>query len=188
VLLPIFDFDGTLVDSDEALAAPFVALGVPREEVTFGHVLEDECRRRGIDVADYLALYDPTALKPFPGVEDVIARLDRWALCSNKRGTDGRAELARFGWRPEVALFADAFGGGPKQLAPVLDALAVDPGEVVFVGDTAHDRACANAVGCRFALAGWNTRAVPEPGDIVLAQPADLLVTRVGDSPAHRRL
>jgi len=175
VPVPIFDFDGTLVDSDEALAAPFVALGVPRAEVTFGHVFEDECRRLGIDVADYLALYDPSAAKPFPGVDDVIARLDRWALCSNKNGADGRAELARFGWTPDVALFSDAFGGGPKQLGPVLDALSVEPAEVVFVGDTAHDRACARAVGCRFALAGWNARAVPEPGDTVLAQPADLL-------------
>ncbi|MEY2591194.1 MAG: hypothetical protein QOJ67_3178, partial [Acidimicrobiaceae bacterium] len=30
-LVPLFDLDGTLLDSDEALAAPFVALGVARE-------------------------------------------------------------------------------------------------------------------------------------------------------------
>ena len=42
-LLPIFDFDGTLLDSDAALVAPFVALGVRAEDVTFGALLADEC-------------------------------------------------------------------------------------------------------------------------------------------------
>lgn|GEM_PF-6337387 len=42
------------------------------------------------------------------------------------------------------ALFAGAFGG-PKRLEPVLDALQLEPGEVVFVGDTDHDRRCAAA-------------------------------------------
>ena len=70
-------------------------------------------------------------------------------------------------------MFSDAFDG-PKQLGPVLDALAVDADQVVFVGDTAHDRACAAAVGARFALAGWNPRTESEPGDLVLACPQDL--------------
>ena len=41
--IPVFDLDGTLLDSDAALVAPFVALGVPPERITFGHVLADEC-------------------------------------------------------------------------------------------------------------------------------------------------
>ena len=52
--LAVCDLDGTLVDSDAALRAAFVALGVPVEEVTFGHVLADECVRLGLDVEDYL--------------------------------------------------------------------------------------------------------------------------------------
>jgi phosphoglycolate phosphatase-like HAD superfamily hydrolase len=64
----------------------------------------------------------------------------------------------------------------------VLSALEVGPDGVVFVGDTPHDRACAAAVGCQFALAGWNARATPEEGDVVLAQPADLLAA-LGASP-----
>ena len=48
---------------------------------------------------------------------------------------------------------------------------------MVYVGDTAHDRACAAAVGAPFALAGWNARARAgaQPGDVVLDAPADLL-------------
>src|SRR5690349_7720940 len=83
-LIPVFDLDGTLLDSDAALVEPFLALGVLREDVTFGHTLEDECRRLGIHVGDYLDAYDETAAQPFPGVHDLVDRLDRWAVCSNK--------------------------------------------------------------------------------------------------------
>jgi HAD superfamily hydrolase (TIGR01549 family) len=173
-LVAVFDLDGTLLDSDAALVAPFVALGVPLEQVTFGHVLADECERLGISVDDYLDRYDLDAAQPFPGVDELVSGLERWALCSNKHPRAGRAEVARLGWTPDAALFSDAFGGGPKRLPPVLDAVGLSGEDILFVGDTGHDRACAAEVGCRFALAGWNPRAEPEEGDIVLEKPADL--------------
>lgn len=172
--VPVFDLDGTLLDSDEALVQAFVTLGVARDAVTFGHVVADECRRLGIDVDDYLDAYDTSLAQPFPGVAELVASLGTWAVCSNKVGTKAAAELGRLGWRPDVALFTEAFDG-PKQLQPVLDALGAGPTGIVFVGDTDHDRQCAVAVGAPFALAGWNPRAVPAPGDIVLERPGDLL-------------
>ena len=173
-LLPVFDLDGTLLDSDEALVAAFVALGIARETISFGHVIGDECTRLGIDVADYVDRYDTTVVQPFPGAAELIGRLDRWAVCSNKHPVSGRAELDRLGWTPEVALFTDAFGG-PKRLEPVLDLLGVRGADVIFIGDTGHDRACALAAGAPFALAGWNPRAVAAEGDVVLEHPLDLL-------------
>jgi phosphoglycolate phosphatase-like HAD superfamily hydrolase len=172
--VPVFDLDGTLLDSDEALVAPFLALGVRRSDIVFGHPLDHECERLGVTVADYLDRYDVTAAAPFAGAVDLVRGLDRWAVCSNKQVGAGRAELARLAWRPEVALFADDFGG-PKRLGPVLDALGVTADGIVFVGDTAHDRACAAAVGARFVLAGWNPRAEALPGDLVAAAPGDVL-------------
>lgn len=169
----IFDLDGTLLDSDAALADAFVALGVPREQITFGHVLADECARLGLTVEEYLAAYDPAAARPFDGVAELVAGLDRWAVCSNKHPDPGRAELARLGWIPDLALFADAFAG-PKRLEPILDGLDVDAGEAVFVGDTAHDRTCAREAGVPFVLAGWNPRAAAEPGDVVAATPGEV--------------
>ena len=170
---PIFDLDGTLVDSDAALVAPFVQLGVAPEDISFGHVLADECERLGVDVDAYLAAYDPDASRPFPGIEAMLAGLDEWAVCSNKHPEAGRAELTRMGWSPALALFSDAFAGA-KQLTPVLDHLGLTAEGVVYVGDTDHDRACAAAVGARFLLAGWNPRVRPQPGDVVLDDPAEL--------------
>jgi len=174
LLVPIFDLDGTLLDSDAALVAPFLALGIPEHEVSFGRTLEHECERLDITVADYLAHYDVNLALPFEGVETLVAQLDRWAVCSNKEIVSGRAELARLGWAPDVAMFADDFGG-PKELGPVLDALGLLARDVVFVGDTLHDRRCAAVVGCRFAVAGWNVRADGLDGDVVLDRPLELL-------------
>ena len=156
-----------------------MALGVPSVEVTFGHVVAEECARLGLAVDDYVAAYDVEAAQPFAGVDAVVRRLRRWAVCSNKVRACGAAELRRLGWAPDVARFAEDFGGGPKRLLPVLEELGdevVD--EIVFVGDTVHDRACASAVGVTFALAAWNPRAaaIAEPGDVVLEEPAELLV------------
>lgn len=172
--IAIFDLDGTLLDTDAALAGAFVALGVPAEDVTFGHTLVDECNRLGISVEAYLDAYDTSSARPFPGVDELLGRLDRWALCSNKVGRSARIELARLGWRPEVALFAEDFGG-PKRLGPVLAALAADAEDVIFVGDTDHDRRCAREVGVTFALAAWNPRAAPLADDVALGHPAELL-------------
>ena len=40
---------------------------------------------------------------------------------------------------------------------------------------TDHDRECAAEVGAVFALAGWNRRAEPAPGDLVLSDPSEVL-------------
>jgi len=172
-LIPVFDLDGTLLDSDGALVQAFLDLGVPADAITFGHVVADECARLGIELEAYLAAYDLAAARPFPGADALVAGLDRWAVCSNKDPRLGRPELARLGWAPEVALFSDAFDG-PKRLAPVLDRLGLDAGDVVFVGDTGHDRTCAEAVGARFAVAAWNPRAADLTGDVVLTDPLQL--------------
>jgi phosphoglycolate phosphatase-like HAD superfamily hydrolase len=151
-----------------------VALGVSPDQITFGHTLADECARLGITVDDYLGRYDDALALPFEGVEALVARLDRWAVCSNKHPVGGRAELARLGWTPEVVMFADSFEGS-KQLGPVLGAMGLRPDDVIFVGDTDHDRRCAHDIGCAFALAGWNPRASAVAGDLVLGRPLDLL-------------
>jgi phosphoglycolate phosphatase-like HAD superfamily hydrolase len=172
----LFDFDGTLVDSDDALLAPFDALGVPLERrPPLGLPLVAACAQAQITVEDYLAHYDLGAAQPFPGMDEVVRRLPRWGLCSNKQRASGRRELERLGWAPTFAMFSDDFDSQPKQLDPVLVALELAPADALFVGDTEHDRHCAGVAGVDFALAGWNRRATAEAGDIVLAHPSELL-------------
>lgn len=177
-LVPLFDFDGTLVDSDAALVAPFVRLGIePRDLPPLGLPLGAACAQVGVTVDAYLAHYDAAAAQPFPGVPELLRELARWGLASNKDGPSGRAELARLGWEPERALFSDDFGGAEKRLAPLLEALGLEARDAVFIGDTDHDRACAAAAGVPFALAGWNPRArrSAQPGERLIEQPAGVL-------------
>jgi phosphoglycolate phosphatase-like HAD superfamily hydrolase len=172
----LFDLDGTLLDSDLALLAPFAALGVSDADLPpLGLPLGAACERAGISVADYLDRYDTAQAQPFAGVDAMVRQLDRWAVCSNKERSSGRAELERLGWSPTVALFSDDFDGAPKALDPVLLALELLPADAVFIGDTDHDRACARLADVAFALAGWNPRTVAEPDDLVLTEPAEVL-------------
>lgn len=175
----VFDLDGTLIDSDRALAAPFTTLGVDLELVPWGLPLPEACDRVGITVADYLAHYDPTIAQPYPGVDRVLRRLGRWGVCSNKHPDSGPGELERLGWSPEASWFND--GHGPKRLDPVLATMGLSADRVILVGDTGHDRDCARAAGSHFAVAGWNPRAQRRPGDLVLARPTDLLDLLVAD-------
>jgi phosphoglycolate phosphatase-like HAD superfamily hydrolase len=176
-LVPLFDFDGTLVDSDVALTAPWHALGVDPAVVPLGLPLVEACTRAGVTVEAYLEHYDPSAALPFPGVDELLSRLDRWGLASNKERSSGRRELQRLGWAPDAAFFSDDFGGKEKELPPLLSAMGLTADQAVFVGDTRHDRACAAAAGLRFALAGWNprARAGAQRGELVLDHPRDVL-------------
>lgn len=174
----LFDFDGTLVDSDRALSRPFEVLGIPEaDRPPLGLPLVEACHRVGIAVEDYLAHYDAAAALPWAGVEDLLAALPRWGLASNKQRASGRRELDRLGWAPTAAFFSDDFAGQEKELVPLLAALGLEPDQAVYVGDTHHDRACAARVGTPFALAGWNprARAAAEAGDTVLDHPSDVL-------------
>lgn len=170
----IFDLDGTLLDSDRALVNAFVRCGIAAETVTFGHLITDECARLGITVEDYLAAYDPSEVEPFVGVRELVASLDRWAIASHKDRTMASHELRALGWEPEVALFAQDFGG-PKNLELVLGVLGLRGGDVVFVGDTAHDRRAALDAGVRYVVAGWNARADRRADDLVADRPGDIL-------------
>jgi HAD superfamily hydrolase (TIGR01549 family) len=174
----LFDFDGTLVDSDRALTLPFEELGVPEDRrPPLGLPLVEACRRAGITVDAYLERYDASAAQPFDGITELVRSLDRWGLASNKQRTSGRRELARLGWDPTAAFFSDDFGGREKELGPLLAALGIEPAGAVFIGDTHHDRACAAALGVRFAVAGWNprARATAAGDDLVLSHPHEVL-------------
>lgn len=176
VELLIFDFDGTLVDSDEALIQPFLHFGIPRQDITFGHAIAPECERLGIPLDGYADAYDTTTVQPYQDVAEMIGKLPRWALCSNKHPKNAAAELDRLGWQPEVAMYADTFNWEHKRLEPVLEAVGLKASQVAMVGDTMGDQQCALEIGCPMIWAGWNPRVDVDPSREFVAQhPHELL-------------
>jgi HAD superfamily hydrolase (TIGR01549 family) len=172
----IFDFDGTLVDSDEALLVPLERLGIPRSEVVMGSAVAEECDRLGVSLDEYVDAYDTESVLPFDGVPEMLARIPRWAILSNKHPAAAHRELERLGWEPELVMCADAFDWEHKALEPMLDALGIGADRVALVGDSDGDLQCALAVGCRFVWAGWNVRVrARRPEGEVAATPADVL-------------
>lgn len=172
----VFDFDGTLVDSDEALLLPFDELGVDRADVIMGSAVAEECERLGVSMEDYVAAYDTSVVQPYPGITEMLSDVPRWAVLSNKHPDSAVAELRRLGWEPEALMCADAFGWAHKSLQPMLEALGIGASEVVMVGDSPGDLRCAEEVGCRFIWAGWNPRVrQADPRGEVLASPSELL-------------
>lgn len=172
----MFDFDGTLVDSDEALLEPFDRLGIARSEVVMGSAVAEECERLGVALREYVDAYDTEVVEPYEGIEEMLARIPRWAVLSNKHPESATAELRRLGWEPEALMCADAFGWAHKSLVPMLDLLGLEPHEVVMVGDSAGDVRCAEEVDCRFVWAGWNPRVTQgAPRGEVARSPAALL-------------
>jgi HAD superfamily hydrolase (TIGR01549 family) len=171
----IFDFDGTLVDSDDALLAPFDRLGIARSAVVMGSAVAEECARLGVSMQEYVDAYDTQSVAPFEGVPAMLERIPRWAILSNKHPAPARVELERLGWEPELVMCADAFDWEHKALEPMLDALGVAVDQVVLVGDSDGDLRCADEVGCRFIWAGWNERVQQRrPDGEVAATPTDL--------------
>ena len=176
ISVAVFDFDGTMIDSDQALVDPFLALGVPPEEISFGHAVAAECDRLGIDLGDYVDAYDTGISQPFPGVEELVGNLGRWAICSNKHPSSADAELARLGWHPELVMCADAFGWHHKSLVPVIEAMGIQAEQVVMVGDSEGDLRCAQEIGCQMVWAGWNPRVrAAKPSGLTASEPAELL-------------
>lgn len=171
----VFDFDGTLVDSDEALLLPFDQVGVDRADVVMGSAVAEECERLGVSMEDYVAAYDTEVVEPYPGVTEMLQGMPRWAVLSNKHPDSAISEIRRLGWEPEVLMCADAFGWAHKSLQPLLEAMGLSAGEIVMVGDSPGDLRCAREVGCRFIWAGWNERVrSSNPDGEVVASPAEL--------------
>lgn len=171
----MFDFDGTLVDSDEALLEPFDHLGIARGDVIMGSAVAEECERLGVDMDAYVDAYDTEAVAPYEGVEEMLGRLGRWAIVSNKHPRSAIAELDHLGWSPELVLCADAFDWAHKSLVPLLERTALGAERIVLVGDSGGDLRCAEEVGCRFIWAGWNQRVRDaRPTGEVAAGPGDL--------------
>lgn len=176
-----FDFDYTLADCTDSIAAGFrhglTQLGWPapdREAVrrTVGYLLEDAYAMLTGDLdqsrqARFRALFSEVAVERqrqettlLPGAAELLRGLKdrgvKTAIVSTKRGDTIQFILERLGLDDTVDIVIGSADvtrhkPDPEGLLFALDRLGVEPGETLFCGDTVLDAGAAKNAGTRFA-------------------------------------
>ncbi|HEX2582242.1 MAG TPA: HAD family hydrolase [Dongiaceae bacterium] len=175
----LFDWDNTLVDSWDmitaAMNAALASFSLPlwdRSDTekralrsmrdSFPEIFGARWREAGEIYSTTFAALHLDHLRPLPGAEAALESVSRQgiyaAIVSNKRGVFLRKEVVHLGWE---GMFGALVGAGEAERdKPAPDhawrALApsgsLDCVDVWFVGDTAVDIACAQALGARPVL------------------------------------
>ncbi|HEX8210659.1 MAG TPA: HAD-IA family hydrolase [Longimicrobium sp.] len=207
----LYDFDGTLADSTELIMQCYrhtmtTHLGEcpPDEEWLsgFGTPLADQIARFARTPDETGAMLDTyrdhqdsllqTALRPYPGAEEVLSELQRrgvpLAIVTSRlrhatlRGLDICGLSRHF----EVIITPEDVRNAKPDPEPVLlalERLGVPAAEALFVGDSPHDVAAGRAAGTRTAGVLWGPfprRTLEEAGADFLLQRQDEVLGLVG--------
>lgn len=210
----VFDLDGTLVDTmthaPRAYADTIRELGGPvlsPEQVVavwhigptvvvlehfLGRVISDgdlDCFHRHFDAA-------VAAVRPFPGVVDMLAALQRENVRLGVYTTATRRAANRMlGTTGLAGIFPVVVGGdevdapkpSPAGLELACRRLGVQPMEAIYVGDAEVDLLCAAAAGALAVFAGWGAPAAAGmPPHHPARHPGDVVRIALQQSPAGR--
>lgn len=196
----VFDLDGTLLDTEQAILASLrdTIRGVqgrelPEEALTFalGIPGADALAQLAVrDVPAALALWERElrqyagSVRLFNGVqamlEQAARRGYRLGIVTSKTRAEFRQEFVPFG---VAGLFGTVICADdtrehkphPAPLLAYLDRTGAQAGQLLYLGDSRYDCACAAGAGVDFALAGWGTREPGLPAAYRPAAPAELL-------------
>lgn len=198
----IFDVDGTLLNSAEVdqqclqqmlrefgqehtLEELRPSFGKPGRQTLADLGFSGEAAERAMDRWEGLTLERIAEVRAFNGVEAMLKALhERGCRCgivtsrTHYQYGYGFSPLGLDGYFDAVICMEDApcTKPAPDPLLECLRRMGGEPGEAVYVGDSACDMECAAAAGVKSCLALWG---IPEGAciraDIELAAPADAL-------------
>ena len=198
----IFDVDGTLLNSAEVdqqclqqmlrefgqehtLEELRPSFGKPGRQTLADLGFSGEAAERAMDRWEGLTLERIAEVRAFNGVEAMLKALhERGCRCgivtsrTHYQYDYGFSPLGLDGYFDAVICMEDApcTKPAPDPLLECLRRMGGEPGEAVYIGDSACDMECAAAAGVKSCLALWG---IPEGAciraDIELAAPADAL-------------
>jgi phosphoglycolate phosphatase len=206
----LFDFDGTLVDSERGIVAGWHhtlrTVGLPDLDdgairdligpplVDVAATLAPDAETAQAIVTTYLARYDTVGLyeyTPYAGVEPalaaLIARGHRLAVATSKTESIALTMLRHMGWDGYFEVVSGAMRDGSRRhkhevIRHALDLLGTR--DAVMVGDRDHDvnGAHRHALPCIGVLWGYGSATELSGADALATTPADLpaLISRVG--------
>jgi len=179
----LFDFDGTLMDTNGLIAASWKhtvrtlsGREISDEEIrsSLGEMLVDSMRRLMPEVdaeaaVDFYREYQRDiyldSIKPFDGAEEVLRALKaagyKVALVTSRLKNSTERGLAHFGFTGyfDAVLTAsdtEKCKPDPEPLFIILDMIGSRPDQAMYVGDTVHDIEAGRAAGVFTALVGWS--------------------------------
>jgi len=188
----VFDFDGTLVDSNELKRAGFLQVAAQhvggmdcmsavldrvkgdRRAVfeAYAAAIEDTGSAEPRDVANLVAAYSnqvdaAVATAPeMPGATRALQELSQRGLSIHISSATPLASLQRIvesrAWMPWVSGLFGSPGDKAETLRHLLQSRGLAPSALAVVGDGADDRASAAAVGCPFFPVG-EARGATQP-------------------------
>lgn len=195
----VFDVDGTLIDTEYAVLQSFhdtilavMGRDIPTAELTFALGIPGTAclERLGIEnIPETLALWERNmagyghTCAVFPGIREALEALTRQGhklgIVTSKTLSQFRQDFLPYGIEGYfgAVICADDTENhkpAPDPLLKYAELAGVDISEVVYVGDSPYDMACANAAGAKFILAGWGDRQ-NVPATTRAATPAELL-------------
>jgi phosphoglycolate phosphatase len=198
--LIVFDLDGTLVDSRQAIVSTFqdacqthghaeppageiaARIGLPLHRM-FGELVGSDVDAL---VASFRNLYlghDAVHSRVFAGAHDLLGGLTSpLAIATSKRQKGAEASVGRHGLAP---YFTHVLGHdqvarpkpNPDMLWHLLDRANVTPDRAVMVGDTRFDLEMADAAGVRGIGVAWGMHAPERLSDWPVAQSFDELAS-----------
>ena len=202
LLAVVWDMDGTLIDSTEAVTGAYIAtvaalggppttaeavvaaypLGPPA--ILLAHLLGRATTEA--DVAAYMTRLraGAPAAPPYPGIRETLERLQGRVGLGVFTGANHESAMILLEATGLASNFGVVVGGdqvervkpAPDGVLAACGALGVAPARAAYVGDSPSDLRAARASGARAFAAGWgHLYRQDEPADRVLARPEELL-------------
>jgi HAD superfamily hydrolase (TIGR01549 family) len=197
----IFDVDGTLIDTENAVIESYQKVifeefgrRFTEKELTaaYGIPTPQALERLGIQNIDracqqyYKNLFKAFAeVKPFEGILELLEEIKVRNVPSGLVTSRNRSEVANdpslqslLKYFSQIICAEDTQKHKPEA-EPVLKLIEktdADISKVIYLGDTYYDYMCARNAGVKFALASWGARSTENiQADYVLKEPKDLL-------------
>lgn len=207
----LFDFDGTLLDTNELIIQTFQTVfdrhfpgQYGREEIlpflgptlqeTFGMLAPDQIEPLSFEYREWNQAHHDAYVKEFPGISEMLEKLQqagvRIAIVSSKRNEMIERGLPFIAARGaiEVVIGLDDVTyakPNPEPIRLALERLGVSPQDALMVGDNYHDIVGGQQAGVQTAAVAWSIKGLAYlqqfEPDYVIHQPADLLAIVLGE-------
>lgn len=196
----LFDFDGTLAQSDEYMMAALNALrrlhGMPPLKSDrpppggAGTLLKwagfggRELKERKRELWELYEQTDYRRTKLFPGAAELLLQLERhgwaWGVVTNKPKKYFLPIAVGLGWEKNPALVPDSQKPNPGGLLRAVELCGASPKNCAYVGDEPKDAQTALAAGMPFIRAAWDR---PQWTDSQQKKAADAPIDGTANTP-----